>query len=341
MKVSIIIPTFNRYSQLNRTLFSLIELKTPRNLFEIIVVDNGSTDKTKEIVEQYQTQHKDVQLRYFYDDIPGLLTGRHRGAKESKGEILTFIDDDVHVSALWLDTIIDVMSNRKDVSLLTGPNLPLYETYPPDWLNEFWYTTPYGGKMCDSLSLLDIKQHEIEIDPNYVWGLNFTIRKDVFTELKGFQPDNMPPHLQMFQGGGETGLTENAKRLRKKALYHAGVLVYHEVPASRLTFEYFDKRAYYLGLFLSYVELRNKKYNDQINTLHKEKKYSIIKMYKSVSEIIAKLLNTLSKKSNIKLRYELKTKQGYDFHQKMFKENETIRDWVYKEDYFDYTLPQL
>ena len=57
MFISIIIPTFNRADQLNRTLFSLLELKTDRNLFEIIVVDNGSTDNTKEIVEKYIEQN--------------------------------------------------------------------------------------------------------------------------------------------------------------------------------------------------------------------------------------------------------------------------------------------
>ena len=96
--VSIIIPTFNRHSQLNRTLQSLVTLKTPRELFEIIVVDNGSVDETSNVVKKHQQENKNLKIKYFYDSEPGLLTGRHRGAKEACGEILTFIDDDVQVS---------------------------------------------------------------------------------------------------------------------------------------------------------------------------------------------------------------------------------------------------
>ncbi|MCZ2223451.1 MAG: glycosyltransferase family 2 protein [Chitinophagales bacterium] len=209
MLISIIIPTFNRADQLNRTLFSLVELKTPKHLFEIIIVDNGSTDKTKEVIEKYINQNKGFTIKYFYDDIPGLLTGRHRGAKEAKGEILTFIDDDILVSETWLNTIYSVMSSRVDIGFLTGPNLPLYESYPPTWLNYFWSNHQYG-KTCGWLSLLDFGNEIKEISPNYVWGLNFTVRKNVFQQLGGFHPDNISKEFQHFQGDGETGLTLKA-----------------------------------------------------------------------------------------------------------------------------------
>lgn len=339
--VSIIIPTFNRSHQLNRTLFSLMELKTSRDLFEIIVVDNGSTDNTKDVVIKYQIENSLTKIKYFYDPIPGLLTGRHRGANEAEADVLTFIDDDVHVSSTWLDTIIDVMENKPEISFLTGPNLPLYESYPPEWIEEFWNSTPYGGRMCDSLSLLDIGKNEIEIDPNYVWGLNFTVRKETFIELKGFQPDNMPPHLQMFQGGGETGLTQKGKKENKKALYNSGVLVYHEVPSSRLTPEYFDKRAYYLGLFLSYTELRNKHFYGNTHNINKEERFSFYKTYRLFFRFLKKGRTTPHVKSKVKLKYELKVKEGYDYHQKIFHENDVVKDWVFREDYMNYELPNL
>lgn len=82
MHVSIIIPTLNRCDQLNRTLLSLINLKTPSNLFEIIIVDNGSTDSTAFIVKKYQDENSNIDIRYFYDSNPGLLKGLHLGAEE-------------------------------------------------------------------------------------------------------------------------------------------------------------------------------------------------------------------------------------------------------------------
>ena len=166
---SIIIPTYNRAYQLLLTLQSLVRLKTSRDLFEIIIVDNGSSDTTKEVVSKCQIENADITIKYFYDDTPGLLTGRHRGAFESKGDILTFIDDDVNLSTTWLDSIINVMKEREDIAFLTGPNLPLYESYPPKWLDYFW-NKAYGGQHCGWLSLLDLGNEIKEVHPNFVWG---------------------------------------------------------------------------------------------------------------------------------------------------------------------------
>ncbi len=89
MVASIIIPTRNRAKELLATLQSICKQTTLANA-EIIIIDNGSTDDTAQIVEDFRTQ---LPMVYDYNDIPGLLTGRHRGAEISKGEILCFLDD--------------------------------------------------------------------------------------------------------------------------------------------------------------------------------------------------------------------------------------------------------
>lgn len=342
--ISIIIPTFNRCDQLFRTMQSLVRLKTDRELFEIIVIDNGSTDATRETVNNYQLENKDIDIKYFYDDVPGLLTGRHRGASEAKGDILTFIDDDVHLTTSWLDSIIDVMKNREDVTLLTGPNLPFFETYPPKWVDYFW-SDLYKGKCCSWLSLLDLGIEIQEIHPNFVWGLNFTIRKSAFLALKGFHPDSMPVKYQLFQGDGETGLTIKAHEKGFKALYHPGVLLYHEVPSTRLTIEYFEKRAYFQGVCNSFTELRVKdKENREIikNVIYKRS------LNNKVKRLIKKILFIRKKENkeiipfaiqNIFIRLSIKEKEGYDFHQQMYNENKLVRNWVNQENFINYKLP--
>lgn len=344
MFISIIIPTFNRADQLNRTLFSLLELKTDRNLFEIIVVDNGSTDNTKEIVEKYIEQNRNTTIRYIYDAMPGLLTGRHRGAKEAKGEILTFIDDDVQISSTWLDTILEVMSTKPEVALLTGSNLPLYESYPPKWISYFW-SKDENGKKCGWLSLMDFGNEEKEIHPNFVWGLNFTIRKNIFELLGGFHPDNIPKAYQHFQGDGETGLTAKALIKGYKAYYHPGVMLYHQVTSDRMTIEYFKKRAFYQGVCDSFATYKNYNVTNETNSslsvkiLHKIK----IAKYIFVSKPLSKLKKNTKRLPNeiTKLFNELEAERlnGYAFHQKAYKENESVKEWVQKENYFDYKLP--
>ena len=344
MLVSIIIPTCNRSSQLNKTLFSLVELKTDRSLFEIIVVDNGSTDNTKEIVDKYIERNGSTTIKYFYDDIPGLLTGRHRGAKESKGEILTFIDDDVQVSSTWLDTIIKGMSTKPEIAFLTGPNLPLYEEYPPKWLSYFWSECKYGN-LCGWLSLMDFGNEAKEINPNFVWGLNFTIRKNVFEKLGGFHPDNIPKAYQHFQGDGETGLTAKALIKGYKAYYHPGAMLYHQVTSDRMTIEYFKKRAFYQGVCDSFASFRN--YNLQQNSDKKTASIILHKIKIAKYIFISKPLSKLKKSTNplpteiTKLfnEFEAERLNGYAFHQQAYKENEFVRKWVHKENYLDYKLP--
>lgn len=62
------------------------------------------------------------------------------------------------------------------------------------------------------LSLLDIGQDVPNIDPNYIWGLNFSIRKQTMYDCGGFHPDLVPAYLQCWQGDGETGLTKKIKK---------------------------------------------------------------------------------------------------------------------------------
>ena len=127
IKLSIIIPTFNRIKTLETTLRTISELDIDFSLMEVVVVDNGSTDETRKCCEKFQNDNETINFNYLYDAEPGLLTGRHCGAAHARGEILSFIDDDVELSVLWAKSILDIMQNRPEVMLLTGPNLPKYE----------------------------------------------------------------------------------------------------------------------------------------------------------------------------------------------------------------------
>ncbi len=331
---TIIIPTANRAAFLLKTLESIAQLKTPRAEFEVIVVDNGSTDNTKDIVGDF-SRKSDLDLRYAFAPEPGLLTGRHVGLEMALGESLTFIDDDVQVAPNWLDSIILTMSNRPAIDLLTGPSIPEYEIAPPDWLEYFW-TTDENGKHCGWLSLMDFGPDIREIDPLFVWGLNFTIRKSTLLELKGFHPDNMPEHLQKYQGDGETGLSLKAKKQHKKALYHPEVKVFHAVPAQRLTQAYFEKRAFYQGVANSFTSLRSE---EQAQTPH----VSLAKKIKRRIKHIVFRNNQNNVPLEIRQKLEdlgRKEQEGFVFHQRLFSENEKVRNWVLRADYLNYKLPE-
>jgi glycosyltransferase involved in cell wall biosynthesis len=84
----------------------------------VIVIDNGSTDTTKEVCSTYE---KSIQIFLIFRCHTRFINcGRHKGAEEAKGEILTFIDDDVIVSSEWLQTIADTMYNKPNIMFLTS-----------------------------------------------------------------------------------------------------------------------------------------------------------------------------------------------------------------------------
>lgn len=345
MKVSVIIPTYNRAASLQNCMNSLLRLKNNKNDFEIIVIDNGSTDATRQIINDFLLKHPDFTIRYFQENMPGLLSGRHKGASVAAGDILCFIDDDVQVSSGWMQTILEVMNNRKDIMFLTGPNLPFYESYPPQWLDYFWKKVKYG-KICGWLSLSDFGSEVHEIHPNYVWGLNFIVRKSAFLSLGGFHPDNIPSQYQMFQGDGETGLTRKGAQAGMKALYHPGALVYHEVPASRLTYEYFDKRAYYQGICNSFAACKTEAgiYTSPTDEGANEHAWHALirqlfllkkKIESSGKRAVPPEIETLMN------RFAAKTQEGFNFHQMQVRSNPKVKAWVMKPDYFDYQLPEL
>ncbi len=343
MKASVIIPTFNRSGQLSRTLASLVALDYRLDLFEIIVVDNGSVDDTKQIVDSCIVKFPEHKIRYFFDNVPGLLTGRHRGAKEAKGELLIFIDDDISVEKKWLKSIVETFENYPDVHLVGGKCLPAYEKTPPEWLDAFWKELPDGGKMLTDLSLCDYGDKEKEVDQTWIWGLNYSIRKSSFLKFGGFHPDNISPRYQHFQGDGETGLSLKLKENGAKAWYNPQVIVYHEVPAERMTYFYFEKRYFYQGVCNSFTGIRRIK-GSRIR--------KIIATFVEMSKALArKILRTnafkLTKNNNVSIEVQLlfarlseMEKAGYRFHQKIAWSNPQVMEWVLKENYFDYKLPE-
>jgi len=92
--------------------------------------------------------------------------------------------------------------------------------------------------------------------PNYIWGLDFAIRRRALFDLGGFHPDCISDALQHFQGDGETGLTMKAFVQGYKAVFTSRAKVYHFISASRMTPEYFERRAYYQGVCDSYSRIR-------------------------------------------------------------------------------------
>lgn len=111
--VSIIIPTYNRATFIEETLDSVWN-QTYRPI-EVLIVDDGSTDQTKQVVDEWEKKHiyKDFQVLYFYQKNTGAPTARNTGMKNATGRFLQFLDSDDFLMPEKLDLQINLMLEEK------------------------------------------------------------------------------------------------------------------------------------------------------------------------------------------------------------------------------------
>jgi glucosyl-dolichyl phosphate glucuronosyltransferase len=342
---SVIIPTFNGTKYLSLTVESIIKQSLDKSKYEILIIDNASTDKTKELSHSLIKKYPKFNIRYIYEPIPGLLSGRHRGTIEANSEILTFIDDDIIADVNWLSAIAVSFSNSS-IQIVGGKNLPKYEINPPKWVENLWKDSPYGGKWLGYLSLLDFGNKNMKISPLYVWGLNFSIRKKTLLDCGGFNPDTYPKYLQKYQGDGETGLSYKLIENGILAEYQPKAIVHHIIPKERLTIDFFNKRIYFQGVCDSYTHIREyfKSSNDLNNYFAKKPiNNRILSLAKTMYQDI---IFFCSEKRPHDIRKMEKTfnksyQKGFSFHQNEVKKEPGLIDWINKPDYWDYSLPEI
>lgn len=325
MKLSIVIPTHNRSQYLEKCLDSITRQTLSADMFEIIVVDNNSTDNTALVVGRFKDRIQN--LRYLFEGIPGLHSGRHRGMKESKSDILVFADDDIIAFPSWLEGISESFEDN-EVVLAGGNNFPKFEVEPPSWLSDLWNRKMEYGKALGYLSILDFGNRKKQISPYYIWGCNFSIRKNMLLKFKGFHPDSMPDNLKKFRGDGETYISEEINKSKLKAVFNPNSSVFHFVPIERMTLQYFYKRAFLQGISSSYNNIRKLKKMNRIIKFKTDMTY-----YKKNNKI--KLKKLFKKITNVEEILEQGFLDGFHYHQlEVLKDNKLLA-WVLKDNYLE------
>lgn len=320
IQLSIIIPTRNRSHLLHNTIESITKQTYPKENYEVIIIDNGSTDDTKDVVMSFKSILPN--LVYHYDSTPGLHVGRHNGYILAKSEVLVYADDDIEAFPSWLDGIFESFQDP-EVMLVGGKDLPKYEQKPPFWIEEQWYNINKEGRSYDALSLVDLGDSVKEIPPYYVFGCNYSVRKKIITETNGFHPDGVPFNMIELRGDGEWYVNKYIIEHGYKVIYNPKASVYHVVTKDRMTLDYLKRRAFRKGVEQSYSDKRY--YSSSI-------KSHIKRMLSKIIHSILRLRNNLTEmEKEITRSYEY----GYKYHDTMYKTYQNIRDWVHRDNYLD------
>lgn len=223
-RITACICTYNRDQFLYAALESLAKQELSAEAYEIILVDNNSTDQTQKLAGAFAANYPDIHFHNFLEEKQGLSNARNCGIKEAKGEIIAFIDDDAIADPYYLTNLLQFFDANPSVMAAGGKILPYF--YPhdqePAWLS--WY-------LIGLLSCLDLGDQEKPF-PRYPIGCNMIFRQSVFDHIGEFDP-RLGRIENRLMGSEEKDLFIRVKEAGLPVYYVPQALVYHTIPPER------------------------------------------------------------------------------------------------------------
>jgi len=232
VKISIIVCTYNRANILEDCLDSLVNQTVSGELFEIIVVNNNSTDNTFDIAEKYAKRHKN--FRIFTETKQGLSVARNRGLKESKYDWLSFIDDDAMAYPNYVERIISTIG-KYDFDCFGGVYYPWYRDMKrPRWLSE-----KFGQSM-------KYKEQVAILDNGSIPGSVCVFKKEPLLKINGF-PEDLGMHGGKIGYGEETFVQFQLRERGYSIGFDPELCILHLVHPSKMRVNWHIKSAYASG----------------------------------------------------------------------------------------------
>ena len=238
MTFTVVIATYNRAGDLRETLTCLAGLR-PASPWEVIVVDNNSTDDTRAVVEGAAATFP-VRLRYVFEREQGRSPALNAGIRLAHGEIVVTTDDDVRVESDWLDRARDGL-DRLGADYVGGRVLPIWGRPRPAWLPD------HGGKHWAVIALLDYGANPIEFGARVPLGVNMAFRRSAF-ERAGLLDPNTGRKAGTLLGQEVREWCIRARAAGLRGCYVPDMVVRHIIPAARLTKAYFRRWFYWRGI---------------------------------------------------------------------------------------------
>lgn len=242
-EISAIICTHNRDAYLGTAIDSLLA-QDFLGEFEIIVVDNASTDNTRTVVEARSHPH----LQYVYEPTLGLSVARNTGAAKAQAPLLAYLDDDAVASRQWLRVLAGAYQAHATLAIAGGKVTLLWaeDMVPPQWLSP---------GLAANLGLYDLGEDVVWIDRPGLTprGLNYCIRRTFLEAIGGFDL-NLGRVGKNLLSNEELLMTELALQQGWQVAYLPDALVGHHVAVERSRPTWFLQRGWWQGISECYRE---------------------------------------------------------------------------------------
>lgn len=234
MDISVVMSTFNRPDVVGMALESLSAQQTTDLSYEIVVVDNNSTDNTRQVVDSYM--QRDSHLRYIFEKQQSFAYGRNAGLAMAQSDFIAFCDDDITVPPDWVGKLHASLTKYQEADFIGGKVLPLWKTDPPAWLA--------GNPSPLALQEYGREPDVVSLDNSCLIGACLTMHRRAFERA-----DYVDTATQRVDNS--VGSTEDYEWEMKVWLnggigvYVPDVICYAEIPANRMVKPY--HRRWHLG----------------------------------------------------------------------------------------------
>ncbi|MGC9524302.1 MAG: hormogonium polysaccharide biosynthesis glycosyltransferase HpsE [Limnospira sp.] len=245
LDLTVVICTYNGASHLPNVLDRLlIQEKTENWTWEIIVVDNNSTDKTADIIREYQARYSEiVPIKYCFEPRQGLAYARRLSIREAAGELIGFLDDDNYPTSNWVAAACDFGKQHPKAGGYGGRIIGKYDDQPPKNFE----------KIASLLAVSDRGTEAFRYDLLDRWmfppGAGMVIRRQAWLESVPDRPQLSGVSGQSLSNKGED--IETLSYLRKagwQIWHNPDLIIEHHIPSSRLQKAYLLKLCHGVGL---------------------------------------------------------------------------------------------
>lgn len=230
--------TYNRREELKAALESLARQKgVRREDVEVLVVDNGSTDGTMDLLKELAPGFP-IELRTMEEPTRGACYARNTAVLNARGEIFAFLDDDAVADENWMAAHIAAYEDP-DVSGVMGRILPRWFAERPDWLDD---------DLATYLTIVDYGDNPFPaMMPDYCpVGANMSMKRQVIIDAGLFDVRFGPLGSRQL-ANEENDLCWRTQQMGARVVYWPDAVVWHGVPAARLTAAWFARRISWQG----------------------------------------------------------------------------------------------
>jgi glycosyltransferase involved in cell wall biosynthesis len=239
MLVSVVICSYNRAAYISGALDSLYQQTASKNNFEVIVVDNNSTDGTEQVVSKWISENPEGYFHYSTETNQGASYARNTGAQLAKGEWLCFMDDDAIATPSYIENIIKHIHAKPEAIGFGGRIIPKYIPSEPIWMS--YYVSSLVGNFDYAPTSCAFENGKYPIESNMI------VKKDIYESIGGFNTA-LPGVVGTLRIGGEgKELFYKILALGHTIYYDPSICVHHVVEVKKLTSEYMYRVASGIG----------------------------------------------------------------------------------------------